>query len=510
MRHRASYLAVGLALVALGCKGHPIDPDFPGTGNPVPGSPPALALRLGGTGADQIADIAVLSGGDVIVAGTFEGSVDFDPGTGVSALTSLGATDLYVARFTATGGLVWVVRLGGTGAETVATLAGGGAGNIVVGGTFEGAADFDPGPGTAPLASTGGRDAYVAALTPNGTLLWARRFGGSTDDDLADLAVDAAGNVYAAGAFAGSADATPAAGAAIVSDGAQADGFALSFDALGQVRWAFPIGGPDLDAATAVAVLASQHIVVGGTFRGTADFLPGPTASSLTAFGGGDTFLASYTAAAALRWARALGGAAEDSLARGGLAPGADGSVTATGLFSGTIDLDGGAGTANRTSFSGTVDWFAARYAGDGSFVSGFAIGGDGEDFAPVLTVDGDGSMVVAGAFRGAVDFDPGTGVQTVTALNASGGTDIFVARYASAGGFLSVSRFGDAAGTAEGLNAPLAVRFDGAGKMLVAGRFSGGPDVDPGTAVYRLTSLGLSDGFLVKLDASGALELTP
>src|SRR5215468_2263545 len=51
------------------------------------------------------------------------------------------------------------------------------AGNIYVAGTFTSTVDFDPGPGVTALTSNAG-NAYVAKYAANGTLVWAKNFGG--------------------------------------------------------------------------------------------------------------------------------------------------------------------------------------------------------------------------------------------------------------------------------------------------------------------------------------------
>ena len=130
MLHRRPYLAAGLLLLAGACKGHLIDDQNPGQNNPPGTTTPALAVRLGGTGFDQVVDIAADPDGSVYVTGTFSGSVDFDPGTGLTVLTSIGLADIFLAKYTAAGALVWADRLGGTAADTVTSLARDASGNL--------------------------------------------------------------------------------------------------------------------------------------------------------------------------------------------------------------------------------------------------------------------------------------------------------------------------------------------------------------------------------------------
>ncbi|HEV8356571.1 MAG TPA: SBBP repeat-containing protein [Gemmatimonadales bacterium] len=505
MNSRTARAWIGFVLLALGCRGERIVSILsPPPPPPPPGTTPQLAFRLGGSAADQVTGVVVDPTGNVYVAGTFTGTVDFDPGNGVGALTSLGGVDGFLARYTAVGALVWAVRAGGTGNDTVTALARDAAGNLFLAGGFEGIATFGLGAGVPALVSQGGRDGFVAKFGADGTVVWARRFGGPQSEDVTDVALDAGGNLYAVGSFAERADALPAAGGAIVSFGAS-DGFVVSFDGAGAVRWAFAVGGTDADSAAAVRVTSAGGVVVAGTFRGIADFAPGAAVTSLTATGGSDVFLAGYSTGGTLLWAKRIGGLLDEDVAPGGLAADPIGGVALTGAFSGSVDFDPGPALVVRTSI-GTTDTYVARFDGTGTFASAFSVGGTGTERANHLAFGSDGNLVVTGAFAGSVDFDPGSGSLVLTNLGGSGGTDVFTAKYTPAGALLWVSRFGDAANGAGNRNAGLAVATDGSGAVFVGGIFFATPDFDPGTGSFGLTSLGDADGFVVQLTPAGAL----
>ncbi len=505
MLHRTPWLTAGLLLLAGACKGHLIDLENPGQNNPPGTTTPALALRLGGTGFDQVVDLAADPDGSVYVTGTFTGVVDFDPGTGVTALTSLGLADIFLAKYSAAGALVWAERVGGTAADNVTSLARDPSGNLYVAGEFEGAADFDPGPGSAFLTSLGGTDGFIAKFTSTGQLAWARRFGGIAFDQVADVAVDAAGNVYAAGIFQGEADLLPASGGQIVSNGNVPDGFLLALDAAGAARWAYPIGGSDIDAASAVAVTSDGSVVVGGVFRGIADVRSSAAPAQLTSAGGTDAFLAGFTSAGALRWARQITGTSDEDVVPRGLASDAAGGVFVSGSFAGTTTFGTG---VTRTSL-GPSDWYVAAFDVTGTLQSVFAVGGTGADFAPNIAVDEGGDVLVTGSFTGPVDFDPGAGSHILTSL-ATAGSDAFAAHYTPAGILLWVNSFGQSTAAADRLTAGTAIVPGGQSTALVGGRLFGSPNFGTAAAPFAIASLGEADGFLVKLTSTGALAPKP
>ncbi|HEV8599757.1 MAG TPA: SBBP repeat-containing protein [Gemmatimonadales bacterium] len=506
MHHRALPL---LLLLAIGCEGKLIDSNLPGSNQP-PTTNAALAFRFGGSGSELIADLVTDPAGNLYLAGTFTGSPDFAPDSGVAVLNSLGGQDGFLAKYSSAGALVWVSGIGGSNPETVTSLARDGAGNLYVGGGFAGATDFDPGSGVQVLNSVGGEDGFVAKYSPSGALVWARRFGGPNADEVASLAADAAGNVYAVGSFSGQANALPTAGPTILSDGTPADGFVLALDPAGAVRWAIPVGGNQDDAAHAVALASTGNLVVAGTFHGSADFSRNGAPNRLVAQGGADAFLATYSSLGVLQWVRDIGGLGEETIAGGGLSLDAQDGAAVLGSFSGAVDFDPGPGTANRNSISG-ADLFVARYDVGGIFGSVLTVGGGQGTVRGVrLLADLDGSVLLTGWFSGAIDFDPGAGLHSITSLGVNGATDAYVARYSAAGSFLWVSRFGESTTVGDRSNSGGALALDPADKPLVAGRFFGSPDFDPGSSALRLTSLGAADAFVVKLTAAGALATTP
>ena len=105
------------------------------------------------------------------------------------------------------------IGIGGTDRDDGEAVATDAAGNVFVAGRFSGTVDFDPSEtATASLtnnysgrkAPTNSMDGYLAKYAPDGTFLWARRFGGTDIWDFAkSVVVDPAGNAYLAGSFVG-------------------------------------------------------------------------------------------------------------------------------------------------------------------------------------------------------------------------------------------------------------------------------------------------------------------
>lgn len=167
------------------------------------------AAQFGGTSSSLGRAVAVDAQGNVYTGGRFNGQVDMDPGPGTLPFTSAGSTDVLLTKVDAQGALLWARSWGAAGQDDAFALAVDAQGNVHLAGIFEGAVDFDPGPGLALLTAFGGSDVFVSKFDPSGELLWARQLGGNSTDRCTAIAVDPQGNVYTAGTFQSQADFDP-------------------------------------------------------------------------------------------------------------------------------------------------------------------------------------------------------------------------------------------------------------------------------------------------------------
>ncbi len=94
------------------------------------------------------AALASDTSGDVYLAGTFVGTMDFDPGTEEYNLSSSGIQDFFITKMYADGGFAWVKALGGKAAGITGTdILISPSKSIYSTGMFSGTVNFDPGTG---------------------------------------------------------------------------------------------------------------------------------------------------------------------------------------------------------------------------------------------------------------------------------------------------------------------------------------------------------------------------
>ncbi len=238
----------------------------------------------------------VTDGSNIYATGGFESVVDFDPGAGTQELTSNGQRDIFVLKLTSNGDFVWVKGVGATQNDLGTQMDVDAAGNVVVTGYFQQTADFDPGAGTASLASNGSTDIFVLKLSASGNYQWAHSFGDADQDGGWGITTDVSGDVYVTGEFSGTVDFDPGAGTTSLLSVQGDDQFMQRFTTNGDLVWVTQAGGPEAEKGGEITVDQDNSIVTVGSFRGTVDFNPSSTGTNnQTSFGLVDGFIQKFT-----------------------------------------------------------------------------------------------------------------------------------------------------------------------------------------------------------------------
>lgn len=314
---------------------------------------------------DVLYGLAVDAAGNVITAGTFWGTADFDPGLGSFNLTDATGGDMFVQKMDANGEFLWAKSFGGVSGSQPNSVQVDQAGNVLVAGQFQGSVDFDPGAGNEVLASAGGYDAFIQKLDAAGGFLWALRIGGSSTDTGNAIALDGSGNVLATGSFFGFVDLDPGVTADTLYSGGDVACYVLKLASDGSYQWGRSLGKVDTDA---IMVDADGVVYTSGDFSQSVDVDPGAGTYFLDSEGISDLFIQAMDASGTFLWAQQFGGSLED-MAGLATAQNASGDIFMTGSFQGTVDLDPGPGTNNIVT-TGLRDVLVLKLGGSAAGVS--------------------------------------------------------------------------------------------------------------------------------------------
>lgn len=297
------------------------------------------ARSMGGSSSDMGRSIAVDGNGNVYTVGTFQGTVDFDPGPGTFELTSAGGSDTFICKLDASGDLLWAKQLSGNSDVACRSIAVDGSGAAYITGHFFSTADFDPGPGVFNLSSAGARDVFVCKLDAAGDLVWAKRLGGGSDAFSTALTLDGSGQVLSTGYFAGTMDLDPGAATHDVTSAGSYDVFVSKLDQDGDFLWGKHFGGPGEDLANGIAVDVNGGVYLTGYFNATADMDPSDMDSfTLTSDGEEDIYINKLDALGNFVWAVSMGSPGWD--VGSAIAVDPSGTIYATGHFYLSTDFD--------------------------------------------------------------------------------------------------------------------------------------------------------------------------
>jgi beta-propeller repeat-containing protein/type IX secretion system substrate protein len=383
------------------------------------------AKQMGGASADAGSAIAIDPSGNVYITGNFSGTADMDPGAGVFNISSKGGLDIFIAKLDPSGNFLWSASFGDvTDDDHGNSIAVDASGNVFTTGNFKGTIDFDPGASTASLTADY-IDVFVSKLDASGNYVWAKKMGGLSYDYGYGITVDASGYVYITGAFRTlNCDYDPGPGIFYLSTYADTEEFIVKLNAAGGLVWAKQTntGAYNYSNGFAIAVDASGNVYTTGSFKGTADFDPGPGTANLVAGGLNDGFALKLNSNGDFVWVKQIGGCQIEDY---GTSIKLDDSanVYIVGVFQYIADFDPGPGTFELHSQGGT-DVYVCKLNSGGYFLWAGQFGGGSSDYGSSIAIDGSGNIYTTGHFQVWSDFDPGPGENDLVTF---GGYDAFV-----------------------------------------------------------------------------------
>ena len=343
------------------------------------------------------------------------------------------------------------------------------------------------------------------------SLQWAYTWGiaGKASRALA-VTTDAAGYVYTAGTFKGELDFNPGNDSDKIASATYSDAYILKMDPAGNYVKTYVFGRSSNSYAVAGAIKfdASGNLYTAGYFTGNnVDFDPDTSEFKLNDIGSGNNaFLMKMDAAGRFLWVKSWdynrnAGGANNTFEEGpAMALDGTGNIYCAGHFLGTVDFDPDTSSFKMTALQS--DGYISKLDASGNFLWAKKIVADTTQSKSVVvksvSADASGNVFVGGHFIGTADFNPDSTVSyPLTAASQQG----FIVKLDASGNFLWAKKMGkDAANPIFNYNTTNSVLADGAGNVYVTGSFM--EDVSFGSV--QLTSAGISDMFVAKLDASG------
>lgn len=257
--------------------------------------------QMGGTNFDASRGVAVDSTGNCYTTGSFQGAASF----GGTNLTAFGNSDIFVAKHSSAGELLWVRQAGGTNLDEGRAVAVSSSGDYFVTGGFGGSANF----GSTNLQTADPGDVFVGHYRADGQLVWLAQAGGTNQfagDAGSGVGLDAEGSCFVTGtvfpSLTASFGSTNLPGTSLGSTI-----FLAKYSRDGTLLWVRPVYGETGGQSSALAVSARGPVAMAGWFVRSGTF---GTNILRSRTGQADMFVANYSTRGELLWAINAGGPA--------------------------------------------------------------------------------------------------------------------------------------------------------------------------------------------------------
>lgn len=238
----------------------------------------------------------------IYITGYFSDTVDFDPTNFNDSLISNGVADIFILKLDTSGNYVWSQNIGGSGgyydfgnAIHYSDI----SNRIYVTGMYTNPADFDFGPGVETLNSVGSGDVFLLTLDTAGNYIWAKGFGGTSEEQGLDIDEDVLGDIYISGHFKNTVDFDPGTGSFELSANPGLDGFVCKLSDQGDFinAWQIEID-PDLPTpymgARSIRLDNENNIFIAGNYTGAITVGPTSGSNSFSSNGDDDFFVAKW------------------------------------------------------------------------------------------------------------------------------------------------------------------------------------------------------------------------
>ncbi len=259
-----------------------------------------------------------------------------------------------------------------------------------------------------------------------------------------------------------------------------------------QFEWVKRLGNSQDHQAFILKTDAANNVYITGYFVSGFYFVPETSSNLAQAFGSDDIFIAKYSANGTFIWGKTIGGSGQDRPS--GMDVSANGNISITGYFNGTVDFNPGSSVNNLTA-TGNRDIFVLKLNSNGDYAWAHKFGSSLPDEGLATCFDPNGNVFVTGYFQETVDFNPGSSTNNFSATSY----DIFILKLDANGNYVWNYDLGSSPA-----EQGRAIQCDASGNVYTSGSFGSSLDFNPGAATEFMSATGVDDIYLLKLTNDG------
>lgn len=417
---------------------------------------------------------------NIIVAGIFNTTSDFDPSATIVSLTaSITNRPSFIAKYDNNGNYLYAKKI--TAITNKGLIYNNSTNNITVFGTFTSStvSDFDPGTATYTLDTTNGTN-YFASYDNNGNLVNANNI----QPTITNIINNDLEGIYLTGNFSGSADFDPSTGI-LTQYSLLTNGFIGKYDNSGAFIYVKAIGGnkPANNTTNFISTDGSGNIYRAGSLSASTDLDPSSDTFNVSSLSSPGIFISKYTTNGNFVWAQTIPGSIGTSLSI---------SVMNT-------DVNGNTYIIGRATSNGITSMFMLKYDTNGNNLWTKQIIGN-LGVSRRIVFDNQGNFYVTGRISGTatIDFDPSP-FGTVN-INPNGLILSFLAKYSPQGDYIWAKTLAQAGSDSQQNETDLQINNN---SLYVTGFFNGIIIFNSATN-EAFEAFGGGNGFVAKYDLNG------
>ena len=360
--------------------------------------------------------IAIDSNNDILIAGSYTNTVNFNPlGTALTK-PSVGGKDAFLAKYTSNGYLVWVKTYGSSLFDSGTQLALDESDNIYFGVRFYGDIDVgDSGNSVVVSPQSGASDAALVKYDANGTYIWSYSVSSAGNDDITAIEIASNGMIALGARVNGE-----------ISGIAKRNMKMILLNADGTLNWDYNFNNfaQGNEISTFLFSEDNTALYVAGRIQGETEFDPSGSGSTIIQPLFADPFFAKYnTSNGSLIYAKRIESAGTEDYVSGITTAGS--ALILIGSFDfQAIFIPGDFST--QINSKGDMDIYMAAYDKmTGEYIHAKTFGGAGTEFARHAQFKPNGNVLVTGSFSGSLDIHPQDGP-----ITSAGLSDMFFAEF--------------------------------------------------------------------------------
>lgn len=355
----------------------------------------------------------------VYIVGSYDYTIDLNPGIGTDDVISVEENNVFVVKLDSNGTYLWGKVFESDvssffGANDIAINS---SGDFYMAGGIIGNIDIDPGTSSVIINSLGMQDAFVAKYDSDGNYLWHHKQGTTAANNLfREVKVDFDDNLYVAGFCRDIVDVDPDTGVYNLTtpDPEMRNLCIQKYTQNGELIWAGSMASFSIVDFNDMAIDEMNNIsIVGEFYESTNIGLNNPPVYISTTSDNRDGFVVKYDSAGVYKWHATYKDSLNFPQDPDLVVFDENGNTIVVGQFRETVDFDPGVGVVNLTSDPSSYDWFIQQLDSNGNFlwVGGwFEDNNNHHDFYS-MKLGLNENIYIVGGISDTIDVNPSTDV---------------------------------------------------------------------------------------------------